>query len=86
MYVVGATLLSDFWTTHPRSHGELAALHALLAATPADGLSAALGRIAALDSAGATVELRTARVRVEISPAAGVARYASIEAIEEESP
>ena len=81
MYVVGATLLSDFWHAHPEAEGELRALHALLSETPADALEARLGGAAAFDRAGAEVSLRTARVRIELSAAAGVARYAGVESL-----
>jgi hypothetical protein len=86
MYVVGADLLKEFWRGHPASEGELRALHALLSSLEAAELGAALGHVASFDGPAAEIALATARVRIEISQAAGVARYAGIEPIEEESP
>lgn len=86
MYVVGVTLLRNFWERHPQSQAELRALHALLSETRLDALATTLGRTAAIDGGGLTIELRTARVRVEISSAAAVARYAEVETIGEVSP
>ncbi len=85
MYMVGANVLSDFWGTHPEAEGELRALHALLAATMCGELPDALGKIAAFDEKGAEVMLRSAKVRFEISAAAGVGRYAVVTAVEEET-
>jgi hypothetical protein len=78
MYVVGANLLGDFWGAHREAEGELRALHALLTATAVEALPAALRAIATFGPGGAEVKLRTATVRLEISAAAGVARYAAV--------
>ena len=75
MYVVGANLLSEHWREHPESEGELRALHALLAS---GAIRDTLGRIAEFDGGTAELRLRTARVRIEISAAAGLARYAAV--------
>ena len=83
MYAVGATMLSDFWRAHPDAEGELRALHALLAETECAALAGALGKTAVFDPCGAHIRLRAATVRLEISHAAGVARYAAVEPVEE---
>lgn len=78
MYVVGANLLSDYWRLHPQAEGELRALHALLASSEADALAATLGRIATFDETGAELSLANASVRIEISSATNVLRYAAV--------
>jgi hypothetical protein len=85
MYVVGAGLLSDFWQTHPASEGELRALHALLSSLDAGALDETLRQVASFDASGAEITLGSARVRIEISMAASVARYAAVSAVEEEA-
>jgi hypothetical protein len=84
MYVVGANLLSDHWRAHPETEGELRALHALLAAIDCAALPGTLGKIADFDMAGADIRLGRTVVRLEISPAAGVGRYASVAPHDEE--
>ena len=84
MYIVGANLLKAHWVNHPRSEGELRALHALLAETDAEALAEALGEIASFDANGAELKLGTAIVSLEISAAIGVARYAAVAAVPEE--
>ena len=78
MYVVGANLLSEHWREHPESEGELRALHALLASSESGAIGDTFGRIASFDGGTAELKLRTARVRIEISAAAGLARYAAV--------
>jgi hypothetical protein len=85
MYMVGANVLSDFWRKHPEAEGELRALHALLAATDCGDLADALGKTATFDGCGTDIRLRTAQVRLEVSEAANVGRYAAIEPVEEEA-
>jgi mRNA-degrading endonuclease HigB of HigAB toxin-antitoxin module len=85
MYVVGANVLSDFWTTNPEAEGELRALHAVLSATECDELPEALGEIATFDRTGADIGLRNAKVRLEISAAGRVGRYAAIIPVEKEA-
>jgi hypothetical protein len=83
MYVVGANLLEDFWERHAASEGELRALHALLSSLDASEIGEAIGQVARFDGSTAEIALATARVRVEISAAAGVLRYAAVEQVEE---
>jgi hypothetical protein len=85
MYAVGVKLLSDFWERHAASEGELRALHALLSSLDAAQLVEALGHVARFDGSAAEVALSSARVRIEISAAAGVLRYAAVEMQEEAS-
>ena len=86
MYMVGANVLSDFWRDHPEAEGELRALHALLTETECAGLPAALGKTAIFDACGADIRLRSATVRLEISEAANVGRYAAVKPVEEGTP
>ena len=86
MYVVGAALLSDFWERHAASEGELRALHALLSSLDASQLEETLEHVARFEGSAAEIALETARVRIEISAAAGVIRYAAVEEVEEQTP
>ena len=76
MYVVGASLLSDFWRTHPECEGQIRALHALLAsARPAD-LPQMLGR--PVDGGSLELDLPSSRVSLDINEAAQVVRITGV--------
>jgi hypothetical protein len=82
MYVVGATVLSDFWRGHPQCEAELRALHALLADAPAGEMMALLGGAADSDGSAVMIDLSSTRVSLEVNEAAQVVRVAGIEARE----
>lgn len=78
MYVVGATVLSRFWTKHPQCEAELRALHALLSETNVRDLNTLLGKAGAFDEASATLDLPCTRVGLDINAAAGVVMVKSV--------
>ena len=84
MYVVGANLMSLFWSDHPAAEGELRALHALLAESDPGALAERLGAIAEWNGSGCRIALAAAEVRLDVNLAAGVARIAAIAEREEQ--
>ena len=78
MYVVGASLLSDFWGEHPECEGQIRALHALLAsARPAD-LPQMLGRTGRVHGGRIDLDLPSSRVSLDINEAAQVVRITGV--------
>jgi hypothetical protein len=78
MYLVGATLLKEYWAQHPEAEGELRALHALLLETPADALQEELGGVAIFHGNVAELRLREVLVRLRFNAAAGVASVSGV--------
>lgn len=78
MYVVGASLLSDFWKEHPECEGQIRALHALLAsARPAD-LPQMLGRPGRVHGGSLELDLPSSKVSLDVNEAAQVVRVTGV--------
>jgi hypothetical protein len=82
MYVVGATVLSDFWQDHPATEAALRALHALLADASGDELTGRLDGALVVEGGETSVDLANTRVWLDINAPAQVVRIARIEARE----